>query len=176
MAGRLSYRPRPTLTITFGLSGSGKTARSSALLQADESANTVRIRSDVERKRLFGIAPNGAGGDIYTDDATSKTYKHIARLAEGALTAGWSVIVDAAFLRRAQRDQFRNLAARLNIPFSILACGAPPDELRRRLRARENDASDATVEVLEKQIKWAEELTREEKLAANVDKIATHES
>jgi hypothetical protein len=167
MAKRLSFRPKPHLTITYGFSGSGKTTLSSARLLADETANTVRVRSDVERKRLFGLAPEDAsGGTIYTDDATHRTYSHLQALADTTLAAGWSVIVDAAFLRRAQRENFRNLAARLHIPFCILVCEASPDELRRRLRARRNDPSEATVAVMEHQIKWAEALTEEERTAA----------
>ena len=162
MATRLSTRPHPTLSITYGLSGSGKTTLSSALLLDDKTANTVRIRSDVERKRLFGLALENAGGNIYTEEATNRTYRRLEKLAEDTLSAGWSVIVDAAFLRRIQREQFRNLAGRLNLSFKILACEAPPDELCRRLRARQNDASDATVAVLEQQLKFAEALTEEE--------------
>jgi predicted kinase len=164
MAGRLASRPQPALTITFGLSGSGKTTASSARLLADATANTVRIRSDLERKRLFGLAPGDtSNGAIYTEEATNKTYRRLEKLAEDALEAGWSVIVDAAFLRRALRESFRNLAARLHIPFSIISCGEAPDELRRRLRARRNDASEATVAVLEQQLQWAEALTAEER-------------
>ncbi|MBW6485126.1 MAG: AAA family ATPase [Syntrophobacterales bacterium] len=163
MATRLSARPQPTLAITHGLSGSGKTTLSSALLLGDKTANTVRIRSDVERKRLFGLAPENVGGNIYTEEATNRTYRRLEKLAEDALSAGWSVIVDAAFLRRIQREQFRNLAGRLYLSFKILACEAPPDELCRRLRARQNDASDATVAVLEQQLKFAEALTEEER-------------
>lgn len=166
MAGRLATRSKPTLTITCGLSGSGKTTLSSSLLLDDKTANTVRIRSDVERKRLFGLAPEDAGGDIYTEEATNRTYRRLEKLAENALSAGWSVIVDAAFLRRIQRKSFRNLATRLNSPFAILACEASPEELRRRLHERRNDASEATVAVLEQQLKWAEALTKEERAVA----------
>ena len=167
MASHLCCRREPSLTITFGLSGSGKTTSSVARMLADQTANTVRIRSDVERKRLFGLAPEDiSGGAIYTPEATDRTYSRLEELAKSALTAGWSVIVDAAFLRRTQRNRFRALTATMNLPFAILACEASPDELRRRLRARRNDASEATVEVLEHQMEWAEELTEEERICA----------
>ncbi len=165
MASRFCCRREPRLTITFGLSGSGKTTSSVARLLADQTANMVLIRSDVERKRLFGLAPEDiSGGAIYTPEATDRTYGRLAEIAKGALTAGWSVIVDAAFLRRTQRDSFRALAANMNLPFAILACEASPDKLRRRLRARRKDASEATVEVLESQMEWAEGLTEEERI------------
>lgn len=164
MAKQFSSRPQPTLTITFGLSGSGKTTCATALLLADKAANTVRIRSDVERKRMFGLAAEDAsGGVIYTKDATEGTYSRLAGLADDAIAAGWSVVVDAAFLRRTQREEFIHLAARLHVAFAILACEAPLEELRRRLTARCNDASEATVAVLEDQLQCAEELTQAER-------------
>ena len=124
----------------------------------------MRIRSDVERKRLFGLASGeNSGGSIYTEDATEKTYSRLEELAETALACGWSVIVDAAFLRCAQRNRFRSLAARMNAPFFILACEAPRKELCRRLRERRNDASEATAAVLDEQMKWVEPLTEEER-------------
>lgn len=164
MAEGLTSPPPPRLTITFGLSGSGKTTTSSARLLADETASTVRIRSDVERKRLFGLAPDaGSGGAIYGADATLRTYARLAELSRQALADGWPVIVDAAFLKRAEREAFRALASELHAPFSILACEAAPDELRRRLAARSGDASEATVAVLEQQLHWAEPLTDAER-------------
>lgn len=166
MADRLTSPPPPRLTITFGLSGSGKTTRSSACLLADATASTVRIRSDVERKRLFGLAPDAdSGGAIYGADATVRTYARLADLSRQALVDGWPVIVDAAFLKRSERDAFRALAAGLNVPFSILACEVPLEELRRRLAVRSSDASEATVAVLERQLRWTEPLTEEERAA-----------
>jgi uncharacterized protein len=157
LAVRLTNPPAPSLTITCGLSGSGKTTLSSRRLASADFLHTVRIRSDVERKRLFGLAPDAAsGGTIYTPEATAHTYALLATLAESTLAAGWSVIVDAAFLKRAERDAFRALALRLGVPFAILAPVAPPDELARRIAARQNDASEATLAVLAQQQQWFE--------------------
>lgn len=159
MAEDLTARPPPGLTITFGLSGSGKTTQSTARLLADPRAATIRLRSDVERKRLFGLAPDAdSGGAIYGAEATTRTYRRLAELARQALTDGWSVIVDAAFLRRAERDAFRRLADSARVPFAILACDAPADELRRRLATRAGDASEADTRVLELQLDWQEPL------------------
>jgi aminoglycoside phosphotransferase family enzyme/predicted kinase len=167
VAETLSVPPRLTLTITFGLSGSGKTTASSARLLADSTASTIRLRSDVERKRLFDLAPDAdSGGTIYAPDATARTYGRLAALARQALTDGWSVIVDAAFLKRAERDEFRRLAEAADVPFAILACEAAPEELRRRLNTRTGDASEATVAVLEQQLQWHEPLTAAERKLA----------
>jgi len=164
MAEALTAPPPAILTITFGLSGSGKTTAAKAALLADDRAATIRLRSDVERKRLFGLAPDAAsGGSIYGAEATARTYGHLRALAARIVADGWAVLVDAAFLRRAERDDFRALAAKLGVPFAILACEATVEELRRRLTARSGDASEATVEVLERQLQWVETLGGDER-------------
>jgi hypothetical protein len=163
--------PAPTLVITCGLSGSGKTTASSARLldpSVARAGSIVRLRSDVERKRLFGLAPQESShstldGGIYTAEATTRTYARLQALARGLLGAGWSVIVDAAFLRRAERAAFRALAAELGVSFRILATEAPATELRRRLMARSGDAAEAGAAVLEKQMTWFEPLDQAER-------------
>lgn len=141
----------PRLVITHGLPGSGKTFESQRLL---ERIGAVRIRSDVERKRMHGLdmlaASREHGVEIYTGDATRRTYARLLDLAGTALRAGWPVVLDAAFLKREERRAAHALAQELGVPFSILDCQAPPEVLQVRLRARRSDASEADVEVLEK--------------------------
>ncbi len=157
LASRLTTPRAPTLTIACGPSGCGKTFETGRRLASADFLDTVRIRSDVERKRLFGLAPDAdSGGAIYTPEATARTYARLAQLAEAALRAGWSAIVDAAFLKRAERDVFRALAARLAAPCALIAPQATPEEMARRIAARKNDASEATVEVMEQQLRWFE--------------------
>ena len=158
--------PRPLL-ITHGLSGSGKTHNTQDLV---ETHGAVRIRSDVERKRLFGLPPGArshAGLDqgLYRPEASRRTYERLAALAQEVLEAGLPVIVDATFLKREQRAAFRALARRLGLPFIILDFQAPPALLRQRIKARaaaERDASEATVAVLERQLATAEPLGKNE--------------
>jgi aminoglycoside phosphotransferase family enzyme/predicted kinase len=166
-AERLSAALRPRLVITHGLSGSGKSSLSAELLRTDPHAATLRLRSDVERKRLYNLPPLASSrscvaGGIYTHEATRRTYARLTELAGQMLDAGWSVIVDAAFLKRSERQSFAELAQAHGADFTILACSAPLDELRRRLQARRNDPSEATVEVLERQLEWIEELDADE--------------
>lgn len=168
LAQRLAVPPEPTLTITVGLSGSGKTTASTARLMADVTGSTLRLRSDVERKRLFGLAPLAASrsavaGGIYSPEATQRTYAHLRAESATLLAAGWSVIVDAAFLRRAEREDFRALARQHGAGFRILECTAPLAELRQRIAARCGDASEATLAVLDQQLDWFEPLTPEER-------------
>ena len=174
LAIQIAEPPRPTLVITCGLSGSGKTTASSGrLLDPAHAAagSLLRLRSDVERKRLFGLAAHDCSGSppdggIYTADATARTYARLLELARGLLATGWPVIVDAAFLKRAERDSYAALAAGLGAGFSILACEAAPDELRRRLLARSGDASEATVDILDRQLAWFEPLGAAEQALA----------
>lgn len=156
--------PTPTpLIITHGLSGSGKTTISDALL---ESSGAVRIRSDVERKRLFGMAPDARsdsqfGEDLYSPEATLRTYQRLSDLAKTIVTAGFPVIIDAAFLQYRQRAQFRMLSEQLKVPFVIFHCAAEPTLLRQRVAQRAasgKDASEATLRVLEHQLSSQEPL------------------
>ena len=160
----------PRLMITHGLSGSGKSTVAASLLAI---AGAIRIRSDVERKRLFGLGPLDRSDDrqleIYTPDATRRTFDRLAECARTALQAGYPVIVDAAFLRSGERRAFRALAAELRVPFSILHCRAAEAQLRRRVLARGadgTDASEANLAVLERQLASHEPLGSEERADA----------
>jgi aminoglycoside phosphotransferase family enzyme/predicted kinase len=166
LAERLVTAPLARLVITHGLSGCGKTLASDALLQGDTQAATLRLRSDVQRKRLVGLGPTartGAapGGGIYDADSHVRTYAHLRETAAMLLRSGWSVIVDAAFLKRADRDAFQALAQERGVGFGILAPQASPEQLRQRITARSAaglDASEATLEVLAQQMQALEPL------------------
>lgn len=167
---RAGERPRPRLLITHGLSGAGKSTWSQALLQA---TGAVRLRSDVERKRLAGLAPlddsRRHGLDLYTPEHTARTFDVLLQRAEAALHAGWPVVVDAAFLRVAERARFAALAARLGLPWRVLDCQRPEAERARRLvqrQARGDDPSEAGVALLARQAALAEPLEPAERAAA----------
>jgi uncharacterized protein len=155
--------PAPSLCITHGLPGSGKTFQSQRLL---ERSGAIRLRSDVERKRLFGLGmlenSRERGVDLYTAAATAKTYAQLFATARMVLLAGFAVVLDAAFLRRDERAAAAALARDLAVPFSILDCQAPPEVLRQRLSARQRDASEADVLVLERLAGSAEPLDADE--------------
>lgn len=143
------------LAITHGLPGSGKTFVSQVLI---ERVGAIRVRSDVERKRLFGLGAlessrDRVAGGIYDQATTRRTYDRLQEVAGVALGAGWPVIVDAAFLRRAERARFAALAETLGRPFAIVACRAPEPVLRERLARRQaqgGDASEADAAVLDR--------------------------
>lgn len=167
LAERYTQPAHAMLIITHGLSGSGKTWLTQKLL---ETIDAVRVRSDVERKRLHGLAPpacsdSGIDTGLYTAAATQRTYEQLAQLAGAILEAGQSAIIDAAFLKRTQRDRLRALAADKRVPFITLDLHAPEQILRARIqqrREREHDASEADVAVLEHQLATQEPLETDE--------------
>ena len=145
------------LVLMHGLSGSGKSTLARELAGM---FHALRLRSDVERKRLHGLAPlaRSDADDIawlYGKEATARTYDRLASLALPLLREGYPVIIDAAFLDRRERLRFRDLAHELEVPFAIVACTAPESLLRERVAARAKkggDASDAGLRVLELQL------------------------
>jgi uncharacterized protein len=155
LAAALAAGADAHLAITHGLPGSGKSVVSQAV---SEAAAAIRVRSDVERKRLFGLGAleSSAGrvaGGIYDAATTERTYARLHEVARIALRAGWPVIVDAAFLRQAERAQFAALAGALRVPFAIFDCRAAWPVLNERLvqrRRRGGDASEADEAVLER--------------------------
>lgn len=167
LARDISRPPAPRLLITHGLSGCGKTWASSRWLQGESTGRAIRLRSDVERKRLHGMGPltpsgSGLNADLYSAQSSGDTYASLLARARNLLHDGWSVLVDAAFLRGSERQAFAALAQAAQCPFHILAPTAPIDELRARIRARQaqgRDASEATEAVLEQQLGWLEPLT-----------------
>ena len=147
----------PTLIITHGMSGSGKTTIARELLK---EIPAIHLRSDVERKRLFQLKATDKSSSaidqgIYTKQASQKTYDTLLALTESLLSNHWSVIVDATFLKQQQRASFQQLAGKLQAHFLILDCTADPESLRQRVssRSRQADAiSEANLDVLEKQL------------------------
>jgi aminoglycoside phosphotransferase family enzyme/predicted kinase len=171
LAHRLAHPASPRLLITHGLSGSGKSHASRRWLQEEGSGRVIRLRSDVERKRLHGldaqaVSASGLNTGLYSPQAHQDTYGQLLLRARALLQDGWTVLVDAAFLRRHERDAFAALAQELGCPFHLLAPEAPLEVLRDRIRQRQaqgNDASEATLAVLEQQLDWLEPLDAAER-------------
>ncbi len=167
LARSCAIRGRGFIAITHGFSGSGKTTLSRALA---ELTGAIRIRSDVERKRMQGISSTARrqaaiDSDLYAADVTESTYQRLLELAGTILESGHGAIVDATFLKRRHRDLFRALAARMRVPFAIVDFATAENTLRERIVARiraGQDASDADIGVLEHQLATQEALRTEE--------------
>lgn len=167
LASSFAHDRKPALVITHGVSGSGKSTATEALAGL---LGAVRARSDIERKRAYGVpslARSGSGlaSGIYAADATKLTYRRLDNIASRVLDAGFPVVVDAAFLRRADREAFRRIALAHHAPFLILGCDAPAALLRDRVARRQRsrvEASEASLTVLEHQLATRDRLTPEE--------------
>ena len=167
LATTLTHPLPVRLDITHGLSGSGKTTVTRKRMQ---TAGAIRLRSDVERKRLAGLdalakSGSGVGQQLYAADATRRTYDHLARLAGEILDAGWPVIVDATFTSRWQRDLLREAARTRKVEFRILDFPVPVATLRERIVQRSHegkDASEADLAVLQHQLDTEEPLGADE--------------
>ncbi len=152
-AGRALRHRSPRLLVLCGLPGSGKTRLSQAL---GVRLGAVLLRSDVERRRLAGLAPgersgSAPGAGLYTQRANALVYEHLARRAQDVLGGGWTAIVDASFTLRADRQRMAALASRLSIPAWLIHCSAPDAVLEQRLAQRAHaglDASEADAAVL----------------------------
>jgi len=151
----------------MGLSGSGKSTLAQVLVEvlAAKGVHAVRVRSDVERKRLCGLpATARPGPELYTQALTERTYNKLSEVAQRLAQAGFVAVVDAAFLRHDEREQMLQLANRTGVGFALLECVASPERMRERLLNREaegQDASDATPEVLLRQMAFAEPVPQE---------------
>ena len=161
------------LLLMHGVSGSGKTWVSQAVL---ERLGALRLRSDVERKRLCSLpalarSASAVAGGLYDDATTRATYRRLAESAREVLAAGFPVLIDAACLQRWQRDIFRDLAMQLDVPWRIISCRADDATLRHRIVAREqsgDDASEADLAILDDQLLHSDPLSAAEQGAAIV--------
>jgi uncharacterized protein len=171
LAESYSAIPSRFLVITHGVSAVGK---SHVAMRLVEAAGAIRLRSDVERKRLFG--DKGENGGIYSADASAATYQHLHALADLVLRAGFPVVIDATYLKRDQRDAAAKAAEASGAPFLILDCNAPQAVIAGWLAQRQAqnvDPSDATMAVIEAQqasreALGADEILRSKRVETNV--------
>ena len=150
-AGLDHLEPKPlSLLAVGGLSGSGKSFSARKLAPLHEA---VILRSDEIRKRLWGCAPRQAlPSEAYGPDQSGRVYGQMLHEAGLMLKAGQSVVLDAVFLRPAERDAARALATDYGAAFEGLWLEAHIDLLQARIAARKNDASDADAAVLDLQL------------------------
>jgi hypothetical protein len=146
--------PRPRLIAVGGLSGTGKTTLAAGLAPSVLPApGALHLRSDVIRKRLAGVDELARlPPDAYTPEASESVYRALTSLARMALAAGQSVVVDAVFARPEERTALEQIAASIGVAFDGVWLDAAPDLLKSRVAARRGDASDATPEVVDRQI------------------------
>lgn len=165
LASRYAASSAPAVLITHGISGSGK---STAAAEMVARIGAVRLRSDVERRRLY---PDPDPAIRYTPQADAAVYARLEALATRAVEAGFPVVVDATFLEHERRAPFARLAASQGIPFRILDLQLPAETAARRIEARARagtDASEADRAVANAQRQRAEPLDDAEREAVVV--------
>ncbi|MEH6577425.1 MAG: AAA family ATPase [Amphritea sp.] len=145
-------QPAPVLYLMRGVSGSGKSHLSQQLL---EHNGAIRIRSDVERKRLHReYSLQGNNLELYGHEMNVHTYNHLKNFTEKLLKAGQSVIVDATFIRERPRKSYLAMAEKLDIDVRIINCSCPEPLMAERLIQRQQqgyDPSDATLDIMLRQ-------------------------
>jgi hypothetical protein len=180
LAAQSLSKQHPSIIITHGLPGSGKSTLAQSVV---ERYQVIRIRSDVERKRIFGLKPLDNSDlinnhDIYSAETTQRTYNHLLDLAQNILSAGYSVIVDAAFLQHKERELFQKLALGMAAPFIIVSVKATLPTLKSRIMLRRNqadDPSEADIAVLE-MLQSAQELLLPLELEKTVECLNENDS
>lgn len=167
LAESCSALPNRFVLTMHGVSGTGK---STVALRLVDRLGAIRIRSDVERKRLYKLDPyahpsSEFARELYSQEATELTYEKLAFLATHILSAGMSVIVDATNLQRWQRQRIEQVAVENGVPFCIADCQAAMSVIKSWIDQREDmddDASDASFEIVDRQMQTQDPLSDEE--------------
>lgn len=167
LARRCAHGAQPAIILMHGVSGSGKSFVAQRLA---EYLGAIRLRADVERKRLAGLRPltrsqSAPGAGLYTDEMTLATYNRLLDITRLVVSAGFCGIADATFLKRWQRALFRAQAQVRHIPFVIANVTAPVEVMHARIASRiagQSDASEANDVVMTQQLAQCEALTQDE--------------
>jgi predicted kinase len=148
------HPPRARLIAIGGVSGSGKSTLALALApHVGAAPGALLVRSDSIRKGLMGVLPRTRlDPPGYEPAVTRRVYETMADRALAALRAGHSVVADAVFARAEYRDAMRAVARETCVPFVGFWVDAPREMLARRIAERTLDISDATIEVLDRQL------------------------
>jgi aminoglycoside phosphotransferase family enzyme/predicted kinase len=144
----------PRLIAVGGLSGTGKTTLARALApDIGPAPGALLVRTDIERKRLFGVPETTRlPPESYTPAASEAVYAAVFARAARIIAAGHSAICDAVFSKQDERDKAAAIAAGAGVPFDGLWLEAPPETMRARVASRTGDASDATPAVVDAQL------------------------
>jgi len=175
LAERYTHVPLRYGILTQGIAGSGK---STVALHLVEHLGAIRIRSDIERKRLFGMQnDSGLDSGLYAPELSAQTYTRLAQLSDQILSAGYPVVVDATHLKQAQRAEVRQAIEEQGAPCLMLQCTASIELIEQRIEARRqhnSDPSDADIEVARHQLQAMEPLDEVERsLCIQVDTANT---
>ncbi|MDP6705610.1 MAG: AAA family ATPase [Alphaproteobacteria bacterium] len=154
LARELLLPAAPRLIGLGGYSGTGKSTLARALAPLFRPPpGAIVLRSDEIRKRLLGAAPEAAlDPSAYTPEISARVYDALRRQAACVLAAGYTAIADAVNDRQDSREALADLAAAADVPFTGLWLAARPEVMAARIASRGADASDATAEIMQRQV------------------------
>ncbi|WP_245396280.1 AAA family ATPase [Jiella sonneratiae] len=154
LAAALLERQPPLFVAVGGLSGSGKSTVARAIAPEIGPAPGARtLSSDRLRKARFGVpAETRLGAEAYGSEVTHAVYGELSQRSEAVLAVGHAVVADATFSTEEERAAIERAAERVGVGFSGYWLDVPEDELLRRVEARRNDPSDATADVVRRQL------------------------
>lgn len=163
----LAIEKKPWLAITVGISGSGKSTLARRLCS---ESGAIHLRADAVRKRLFEMTPEALTPEkkkqqVYSAAASHLTFSTMHDRARTLLGQGFSVVVDATFIRASTRAPFLQLADELGVKFAMLCCEAPEHVLEERIRKRAEkggDPSEADVSIMRSQLQNVEPVNEAE--------------
>ncbi|HEX2528297.1 MAG TPA: AAA family ATPase [Geminicoccus sp.] len=150
-----SFEERPAVLVALGgVSGTGKTSLARGLApDLGPLPGAVILRSDVIRKRMHGIEPEQKlAQSAYSPEVSEQVFRRISERATGLLASGHAAIADAVYGEPDQRQAIETAAAQAGKRFLGLWLTAPREVLAGRIGRRRNDASDATTDVLDRQL------------------------
>ena len=167
LANRYTQSSKRLMIIMHGLSGSGKSWLSEQMIN---HVQAIRLRSDVERKRLHRLScqqnsHSDLESGLYSQANNDMTYHYLLKLASQILDCGYTVIVDATFLQQQHRALFFKQAQQLQTAFLIVHTQADEQTLIRRINSRSKQryhVSEADLAVLANQQQKIQPLNNEE--------------
>lgn len=143
----------PVMIAIGGRSGTGKSTLGAALApKLDPAPGALHLRSDLERKSLFGVSETERlPAETYTQEASARVYQVLLDKARLALRARHAVVVDAVSGAPDEQAALEAAARAAGVTFHGLWLDAPVELLVQRVEHRTNDASDATADVVRAQ-------------------------
>jgi uncharacterized protein len=153
--------------VVMGGVGSGKT---SVAKQLGTELDWQIFSSDEIRKTVAGLpltqrTPSELRDKIYSNRMTRQTYRKLVKDGLAAVSScsrgcrSWpslsrnGVILDAAFSKRVLRELLRDECKRARVPFQFVELEVDPNEIKKKLKARDErtaEVSDARLEDFDK--------------------------
>ena len=136
---------RPTLFLTVGLPGTGKTTEARRI---EVQKKALRLTKDEWVKALYGLANPPSASDVIEG--------RLLEIGLRALQLGISVVVDFGLWGRDERSALRQAAADLGAAVEMRYFELPPAEQRRRLDRRQAEEPHTTWHMSDEELtEWA---------------------